>query len=705
MCGILGFVISKDARIQAHQIKPLLDRLFLLSESRGKEASGLAVVGERSVAVLKRAVRPRLLVRSEEYRRLLDDFVSSVRTDRTSALAVMGHARMVTNGSSEIHENNQPVMKHGMIVFHNGIVVNDEAIWPCLEGIEREFEVDTEAILSLVAHYRKQNRTLGDAVRLASGHLEGANSFALFADDADALVLATTNGSLYCTSCDGGRIFLYASERYILEQILRHRLLRKAAGDGGAVEQLRPQTACILSLDTMSPAIFPLREPLQQGLDIGSARREIRDVRPAVDVITRKRAQPLSSYQNSLADEKLLSIDESAIASLRRCSRCLLPETFPFIRFDEEGLCSVCRNYTPAHPKGRDDLEELAKPHRRAGSGPDCIMAVSGGRDSTYGLHYVKKVLGMNPVAYTYDWGMVTDLARRNISRVCGSLGVEHILISADIRRKRENVRQNVSAWLKRPDLGTVPLFMAGDKPFFYYAGLLKRQIGLGLVFFCMNPLERTDFKSAFCGIEENHGKTIHWDLSLLHKLQLGLYYGRQFLGNPAYLNRSLIDTAFAFASYYLMPKDFSLLFQFIGWDERAIEETLANEYGWERARDTRTTWRIGDGTAAFYNYIYCRVAGFTENDTFRSNQIREGLLTRDEAMALTREENRPRLEAIEWYCRTIGIDWREAIRRINAIPTMYDSAEPSQRTALPAGILPQERRIPVGQSSARGGA
>ena len=66
------------------------------------------------------------------------------------------------------------------------------------------------------------------------------------------------------------------------------------------------------------------------------------------------------------------------------------------------------------------------------------------------------------------------------ISHECAvSLGVEHILVSADIRRKRENIRKNVSAWLKRPDLGTIPLFMAGDKQYFYYSKLLQKQNGI----------------------------------------------------------------------------------------------------------------------------------------------------------------------------------------------------------------------------------
>ena len=77
--------------------------------------------------------------------------------------------------------------------------------------------------------------------------------------------------------------------------------------------------------------------------------------------------------------------------------------------------------------------------------------------------------------------------------------------------------------------------------------------------------------------------------------------------------------------------------------------------YDWETSPDTRSTWRIGDGTAAFYNYIYYNVAGFTENDT-SSNQIREGLISRDDALALV-DENSPRyliLDGIRYFSTLI---------------------------------------------------
>lgn len=54
------------------------------------------------------------------------------------------------------------------------------------------------------------------------------------------------------------------------------------------------------------------------------------------------------------------------------------------------------------------------------------------------------------------------------------------------------------------------------------------------------------------------------------------------------------------------------------------IEKVILEEYDWERAEGRDETWRIGDGTAPFYNYIYYKLAGFTEFDTFKSNQIRK---------------------------------------------------------------------------------
>jgi len=267
---------------------------------------------------------------------------------------------------------------------------------------------------------------------------------------------------------------------------------------------------------------------------------------------------------------------------------------------------------------------------------------------------------------------MLTDLARRNQSRVCGTLGIEHILISADIRKKRRNISLNVSAWLKRPSLGTIPLFMAGDKQYFYYASQLMKQNNIGLSIMGENHLEKTGFKIAFSGAKQSQAGFMSYHVSVINKMRMMQYYLKQYILNPAFINKSLIDTLGAYISYYGLPHDYINLYDYIPWEEKTIDDILIKYFDWETDPGTTTTWRIGDGTVAFYNYIYYMVAGFTENDTFRSNQIREGKLTREKALKKVLEENKPRWDSIKWYCDTIQIDVDETINRINSIPTLF---------------------------------
>jgi glucosamine--fructose-6-phosphate aminotransferase (isomerizing) len=149
-------------------------------------------------------------------------------------------------------------------------------------------------------------------------------------------------------------------------------------------------------------------------------------------------------------------------------------------------------------------------------------------------------------------------------------------------------------------------------------------------------------------------------------------HYGKQYLINPSYINSSLLDTLDAFKSYYLIDHKNLNIFDYLKWDENAVNNSIIKNYNWETDPGTTTTWRIGDGTAAFYNYIYYMLAGFTENDTFRSNQIREGNMSRSEALKLSANENQPRWDSIQWYCRTIGIDFESTIRIINAQKVIF---------------------------------
>lgn len=379
----------------------------------------------------------------------------------------------------------------------------------------------------------------------------------------------------------------------------------------------------------------------------------------------------MASLNKVTSEESLL---QSIQPNIKRCTKCILPETMPFISFDEEGVCNYCKNYKPRNaPKPKEELFNLVSLYRRK-DGADCIVPFSGGRDSSYALHIVVNELKMTPVTYTYDWGMITELGQRNIERMTSALGVKNITIEADINKKRANIAKNLKAWLKSPNLGMISILTAGDKHFFHYIDTVKKQTGIDLNLWGVNPLEVTHFKSGFLGLKPDFEEARVYMSGFSKQLKYQTHRLKAMLQSPGYFNSSLWDTITG--EYYRSvnkKRDYYHIFDYWKWDEKIVNETL-KQYEWELAPDTSSTWRIGDGTAAFYNYIYNTVAGFTEHDTFRSNQIREGQITRNEAIAFINDENRPRYQGIRWYLDLLGMDYVDVISVINNIPKFYTS-------------------------------
>lgn len=643
MCGILGVVAGTQADFPAERFQRLLERLFILSESRGKEAAGVALATHASIRVLRKPVPASTMLRTEDYRATVD---AALAEAGTGGVAAIGHARLVTSGMQGIDANNQPVVKNDVVCVHNGIIVNEARLWESDPALERTTGVDTEVLAAILDRNARSTGSIEAAVRDAFASIYGEASIAaFFAGHAQAL-LATNTGSLFAATNARARVTFFASELVIARRVIAD-LDTEFAREFGPVVHIKAGQARLLDLRTGA-------------LDAGFA--------------LTAGGEPLRRSEQAPARHIVTNAESTAERwrRLRRCTRCVLPETMPFIDFDANGVCNYCRNYRPHQPKGREALERLLEKHRSRNGEPDCLIGFSGGRDSSYALHLLKTELGMNPIAYTYDWGMVTDLARRNQARLCGRLGVEHIWVSADIKAKRRNIRKNVEAWLRKPDLGVVPLFMAGDKQFMYHANRLMNEMGIHLMVYATNHYERTDFKVGFCGVRPAGGGIRLHKLTAFGKARLALYYLRSFATNPRYLNRSLVDTFTAFVSYYFVNQDFLYLFDYLDWNEETINRVLREEYDWELATDTSTTWRIGDGTAPFYNYIYQTIAGFTEYDTFRSNQIREGVISREDGLRLVNAEIVPRYESIQEYCRMIGADFDEAMRAIDGAAKRY---------------------------------
>jgi hypothetical protein len=146
---------------------------------------------------------------------------------------------------------------------------------------------------------------------------------------------------------------------------------------------------------------------------------------------------------------------------MKRCTDCLLPETYPRVRFDEAGRCNACEKYdrkkakTDAQPSPRaaarkarlkTRMDSLLE--RKRGKGEyDCLIGFSGGKDSTFLLHLFSKVYGLRVLAYTCDTGFLSDVAHENVRRAIEKLGVDHVWI----RPAPELYRRLYAKYLKRP--------------------------------------------------------------------------------------------------------------------------------------------------------------------------------------------------------------------------------------------------------------
>ena len=642
MSGILGFYIPTHEKVKNVVAARLLARLFQLSESRGKEAAGLAMAYEDKVVVMREAISAGKMVSLHTYREAVDSFLTNAPGD--VPIMVLGHTRLVTSGDACLN-NNQPIVHDGIILVYDGIVVNDQELWQKI-GFAPETEFDSEVIAAFIAKKMHDGydpvKSVADFFSEAAGNV----SVAFMTSHDNAIYLATNNVSIYYSLSE--EIFVFASERFILEQVL----------DDSEIKRYLPaMSSPKRAPNNRALAVFSVKGSLSIRIE-GEVKNSVTDAVPTVYVSHLRKIENLSRRA------------EDARNSIRRCTRCVLPETMPFIVFDDKGVCNYCHNYEKMKIEGKQKALEAVASYKKADGNPDSLVMLSGGRDSCYGLHYAVTELELNPIAYTYDWGMVTDIARRNAARLCGALGIEHIIVAADITWKRGNVRKNLLAWLKKPELGMVPLLMAGDKQYYYYAEQVRKVNKLPLTLISENPMEASRFKAGFCGVNEGNKRI--FNISLADKFKLIAYYGRQYLTNPRYINSTLLDNFFAFFASYVMKHNLFHIFNYEPWEEEKVNATLQSLYGWERDPEAKSTWRIGDGTAAFYNYIYYTMAGLTENDTLRSNQIREGMLDRDSALAAVNLENQPRWNSMEWYARTIGFNLVEAVQAINQAPKQY---------------------------------
>lgn len=121
---------------------------------------------------------------------------------------------------------------------------------------------------------------------------------------------------------------------------------------------------------------------------------------------------------------------------LRRCSRCMIPETHETIMFDEHGVCNICRQ----HEFKKDEIDWTARrlefaeliERYRGKSQWDCIVPFSGGKDSTYTLYHLVSEYKVKPLVVQFDHGFMRPQIHENNVRTFKKLGVDALSFRPD---------------------------------------------------------------------------------------------------------------------------------------------------------------------------------------------------------------------------------------------------------------------------------
>lgn len=346
---------------------------------------------------------------------------------------------------------------------------------------------------------------------------------------------------------------------------------------------------------------------------------------------------------------------------MRYCEKCVLPDTRPGIQIGPDGVCSGCEgqaekkhaiDWTSREQAFRAVVEN-AKAHSR---GYDCVIPVSGGKDSTW---QVVKCLeyGLNPLAVTWKTPARTQIGARNLANLV-NLGVDHIdyQVSPKVERKfmvRALVKYGSTALPMHMALFSIPLKIAvkfeiplvvwGENSALEYGG---------------SPDERRGFRLNSQWLKKygvTHGTSARdWIAADLTEKELTPYFG------PTDEELADKNVLAVFLGYYFP------------WDP-AASLAAARAHGFQaRADGPKTGYYdyadIDDDFISIHHYLKWYKFGFTRTFDNLSLEIRNGRMTRADAIRILRERgDETPIEDISRFCDFANITWEfffEAIEK-----------------------------------------
>jgi N-acetyl sugar amidotransferase len=315
---------------------------------------------------------------------------------------------------------------------------------------------------------------------------------------------------------------------------------------------------------------------------------------------------------------------------MKRCARCLYPDTKPDLHFSEDGVCSACRAYekraTIDWPARQRDLEAILETGRN-GSGYDCIVPSSGGKDSHYQV--LKLIaLGARPLVVTATTCHLTPVGRANIDNLARHATTIEVTANRTVRAKLNRLGLQMVgdiSWPEHVAIHRVPFRIACD-------------LGIPLVFYgeCAN-----EAYGGPPGTEETREMTQRW------VSEFGGFLGLRpadMIGMDDITEADMLDYAapdpgavarLGMRAYFLG--------QFFEWDSRRNAD-IAAVAGMTQTLPSRANWLIGENEdnaqTGLHDHFAFLKFGFGRACAQVSMDIRAGRLTREEGLAIVEERD-----------------------------------------------------------------
>lgn len=358
------------------------------------------------------------------------------------------------------------------------------------------------------------------------------------------------------------------------------------------------------------------------------------------------------------------------MADYQVCTRCVMDSSDPGVTFDEQGVCSSCKRYEEVRAlrgyRPGESEKELAHTvavmkEKSRGLPYDCLLGLSGGVDSAYMLYMAHK-LGLRVLAVHVDSGWNSEVAVRNIQRMCEKLNVQLHTYVMDWPTMKELQRAYMLSGVANLDVPQDHLFCAAV---FEMARKYK-------VKFILNGSNiATEGASAPFTLQHSYRDT--WHLNSIYKK-----HGRG-MSLKKYPRLSLLEGWFGLRGVTKIN-----LLDMVEYSKKGAIELLSREFGWEYYGGKHFESRF---TKYFQSVYLPRKFGYDKRRSHLSCLVMNGEMTREEALAELAQPPYPveqQKEDEAYILKKLDISPEEWQRILDAPPTP-DDAYFSQQKLLDA--------------------